>query len=451
MPVDDEEGGGRIEVDLTDEPLWAYGFDTPAKPGDKAVPQAPPSRNLRPNEDPAEQTMPRHLEGSSATYSLVDVRDGGNVIDWFPGDHPPMPGIIARGPARDGQPDAWLRLVPPAEREGAPGKRPAGRPPRLYVIRQIDDFRNGLRYTADPRKPNTNTMIELAKAMTDEEVKDGGGVLRSDQVDAVDPRGRDEPGAEDAHRRQSLPRDRRGQDRADRRTDYRSAGGRGAGRVVRNPHSGFVAYVPVGSIEKGKDLVTTGGMKIVDNKIVQGKTTACGTCHGWISWAWPTCRRSPAGRRATWSGRCGTCSRDAERRVRAADEAGGGEPHRGRHGGDRRVRGECSSDRRCGEQRNLDELTRPRRTQLSRDWLAILREFRNELVSARDRHAKDSADGATFMHGAAAKSRRACGLRGPGCRRLFRHQLLNESDRHPAPFARIIVLRPMSQASGPRR
>ena len=38
--------------------------------------------------------------------------------------------------------------------------------------------------------------------------------------------------------------------------------------------------MPVGSIKKGKDLVTTGGMKIVGNKIVQGKTTACGTCHG---------------------------------------------------------------------------------------------------------------------------------------------------------------------------
>ena len=50
--------------------------------------------------------------------------------------------------------------------------------------------------------------------------------------------------------------------------------------TFRNPHSGFVAYVPVGSVKKGKDLVTTGGMKIVGNEIVQGKTTACGTCHG---------------------------------------------------------------------------------------------------------------------------------------------------------------------------
>ena len=43
---------------------------------------------------------------------------------------------------------------------------------------------------------------------------------------------------------------------------------------------GFVAYVPVGSIRKGKELVTLGGMKVVNGQIVQGKTTACGTCHG---------------------------------------------------------------------------------------------------------------------------------------------------------------------------
>jgi len=48
----------------------------------------------------------------------------------------------------------------------------------------------------------------------------------------------------------------------------------------RNPRVGFVAYVPSGSIEKGKDLVTTGGMRVVGNTIIQGKTTPCVTCHG---------------------------------------------------------------------------------------------------------------------------------------------------------------------------
>jgi cytochrome c553 len=41
--------------------------------------------------------------------------------------------------------------------------------------------------------------------------------------------------------------------------------------VLRNPRSGTIAYVPVGSIKKGEALVTKGG---------NGKTIACGECHG---------------------------------------------------------------------------------------------------------------------------------------------------------------------------
>jgi len=40
---------------------------------------------------------------------------------------------------------------------------------------------------------------------------------------------------------------------------------------VRDSRSGFIAYVPVGSIKRGETLVTTGG---------NGKTAVCTTCHG---------------------------------------------------------------------------------------------------------------------------------------------------------------------------
>ena len=40
---------------------------------------------------------------------------------------------------------------------------------------------------------------------------------------------------------------------------------------LRDPHSGFVAYVPPGSIKKGEVLVKTGG---------NGRTTECAVCHG---------------------------------------------------------------------------------------------------------------------------------------------------------------------------
>ena len=50
--------------------------------------------------------------------------------------------------------------------------------------------------------------------------------------------------------------------------------------TYRSPRSGFIAYVPTGSVKKGMDLVTTGGAKIVGNQFIQGKTTPCITCHG---------------------------------------------------------------------------------------------------------------------------------------------------------------------------
>ena len=39
----------------------------------------------------------------------------------------------------------------------------------------------------------------------------------------------------------------------------------------RDPHSGFIAYVPPGSLAKGEALVKNGG---------NGKTIACAICHG---------------------------------------------------------------------------------------------------------------------------------------------------------------------------
>jgi cytochrome c553 len=262
------------------EPLWAYGFETPPKPGDKAAPQAPPNRNLRPNEDEKEQTRPRRVHGSGASYSLVDVRDGQNVIDWFPGDHPRMPNVVEHGPASLGKTTRGCGSCHLPNGKGRPENAPPAGLPVTYFIRQIQDFRNGLRHTADPRKPNTNTMIDLAKAMTDDEMK-----AAAEYFGAI----RWTPWIRVAET-ELVPKTRIAGNLflpvAEAKTEPI------AGRIIempedveqaetlRNPHSGFVAYVPVGSLEKGKDLVTTGGMRVVGNTIIQGKSTPCITCHG---------------------------------------------------------------------------------------------------------------------------------------------------------------------------
>jgi cytochrome c553 len=209
------------------------------------------------------------------------VRDGANVIDWFPGDHPmPMPDIIKHGPAGMGDLKRGCGSCHLPNGQGRPENAPTAGLPVAYFMRQIQDFRSGLRRSADPRKPNTNTMIDLARGMTDEEVKQAANyfaaieyvpwtrVVETDMVPKTRIVGnlflpiseeRTEP---IAGRIIEVPED-------EEQTE-----------THRNPRVGFVAYVPPNSIEKGRDLVTTGGMRVVGNTIVQGKTTPCVTCHG---------------------------------------------------------------------------------------------------------------------------------------------------------------------------
>ncbi len=271
---------GAPSIDFDREPLWAYGFDRPRRPGEIAKPQAAPSRELRSDEDPTEQTRARHVPGSSAAYSLVDIRDAQNVVDWFPGDHPPMPSVVAHGPARLGRLARGCASCHLPNGHGRPENAPPGGLPATYFLRQLHDFRSGLRRTADPRKPNTYTMIDLAKAMTDEEMAEAAryfaAIRWTPWVRVVEtnlvPRTRisgnlfvptEQPRTEPiAGRIIEVP------------ADVEQA------EAYRNPHSGFVAYVPVGSVGKGRDLAITGGMRVVDGRIVQGKTTPCGTCHG---------------------------------------------------------------------------------------------------------------------------------------------------------------------------
>jgi cytochrome c553 len=216
----------------------------------------------------------------------VQIRDLHNVIDWFPSDHPKLVSVIEHGPASQGEIGRGCGGCHLPNGRGRPENAPPGGLPAAYFIRQIEDFRHGLRYTADPRKPNTNTMIDLAKAMSDAEVKAAAEYFSSIKPPA-------EPWVKVVESATSpkvryvgnlaLPAKEGG-----KATGMEPIAGRiiempqdeEQGDVLRNPHAGWVAYVPPGSIRKGEDLVTTGGMKIAAGKIVQGKTTACGTCHG---------------------------------------------------------------------------------------------------------------------------------------------------------------------------
>lgn len=267
------------------EPLWAYGFDTPPAYNDPAPPpQNLPTRDLRPNEDRDRQLRPRHMEGSARTYSLLETRDGHSVVDWFPEDHPsPVPDIIAHGPKALGNVNGCGSCHRPNGRGRSENAQPAGLP-YAYIVRQLEDFRLGLRRSADWRKDNTPTMIRLASGMSDDEIR--GAAAYFSAIEWTAPFAR-------VIETDVVPRTRLAGNAFVPLERSRALTEPIAGRIIEvseddrnifegepgNPRVGWTAYVPVGSIARGRDIVRTGGSMRMGDR-TQPKTTACAGCHG---------------------------------------------------------------------------------------------------------------------------------------------------------------------------
>jgi cytochrome c553 len=253
-------------------PLWAYAYSTPPKPDDTATPQGAPNRNLRPGQDVEEQTRPQRVDGSTATYSLVDIRDGHNVIDWFPDEHPPMTDVIRHGPASlKAERARGCGSCHLPNGKGRPENAPPAGQPAAYTLKQLQDMRDGLRRSADPRKPNSPTMNALAAAMSDEEMREAAEYfaampwtpwMRVIEAELIPEMHLEEgnmyitvgtePTEPLAGRIVETPADEH------------------QANVLRNPRSPWIVYVPVGSLARGAALVATGA----------GKTTQCSICHG---------------------------------------------------------------------------------------------------------------------------------------------------------------------------
>src|SRR5439155_12107518 len=142
---------------------WAYGFATP--PG--GAPAANPTPPAAPAAAP--DTTPHTLPGSTLSFTLAQIRDGFGPADWYPGDHPAMPDIVAHG-RREAQINACSLCHYP-NGKGRPENAGVSGLPYSYFVQTMLDFKNDARKSADTRKANTNRMIAFAKAMTDDEIK----------------------------------------------------------------------------------------------------------------------------------------------------------------------------------------------------------------------------------------------------------------------------------------
>jgi cytochrome c553 len=234
-------------------PYWAYAVEPETAASDAAS-------------EPVDNT-PRHVPGSSLAFTLAQTQDLFAPPDWHPTHHPVMPAIVADGRKPSIFACGYCHLP---NGQGRPENSSLAGLPTGYIVQQMADFKSGLRKSSEPRQR------PIAMMIADETQ------ANKDEVEAA---------AEYFSRLKPIPWIRVVETRTVPKTHVAGwmlvpngtharepIGDRiveTAGNLeqveLRNDVSGFVAYVPVGSIEKGKILVASGGA---------GETVPCATCHG---------------------------------------------------------------------------------------------------------------------------------------------------------------------------
>ena len=222
-------------------PEWAFNLVDKVQPPEPAVPDVV------------------RVAGSSKEYRAQAIAGNANPPDWFPEEHPEAPRSV-KGPFPNACGSCHLMSG-----QGHPESADIAGMPAEYLVRQMKYFKSGARQEEARMGP-------IARAVSDEDVQQA-----ADYFAALTPRSfvrvietATPPKtyvSADARHRRMLP----------------NGGTEPIGRriiqipedpmqtTLRNPHSGFIAYVPPGSVTRGADLVKTGG---------SGKTVQCAICHG---------------------------------------------------------------------------------------------------------------------------------------------------------------------------
>jgi cytochrome c553 len=238
-------------------PIWAYPVAAPT----------PQSAAPNPAGNTANGRIPQHLPGTAVSYTKEQVGNHFEIPDWFPNSHPLMPRIVAEGREPAVNACGYCHLP---NGQGRPENESVAGLPAGYIEEQVADFKSGLRKSSEPRMDSVNHMILVAEAATPEEVaaaatyfssiklkpwirvvetkevpkiKVAGGMLVRAEGGGMEPIG---------ERVIEIPEDLK-------RTE------------LRDSSSGFVAYVPEGSLKRGETLVFTGGNR---------ETIPCTICHG---------------------------------------------------------------------------------------------------------------------------------------------------------------------------
>jgi cytochrome c553 len=230
-------------------PAWAY----PVNPPDDKP--APDDGSLK------------HVPGSGKAMTRTQALDSFNIPDWHPDEHPAMPDVVQHGRQPAVRGCGYCHLP---NGLGRPENASLAGLPASYIEQQVADFRRGARISSEPKMAPPAAMIVIAAAATDAEVKAAAGYFSTLKL---------KPWIRVVET-QTVPKTHVS---GSMFVQVNGGGTEPIGqRIIETPEnlertelrdaaSGFIAYVPVGSVKKGEALVISGGA---------GKTTQCGICHG---------------------------------------------------------------------------------------------------------------------------------------------------------------------------
>ncbi|MCM8611752.1 c-type cytochrome [Accumulibacter sp.] len=230
-------------------PSWAYPVNPP-----EFVPRA-------------DDGVARSVRGSRARYSVTQLRDRFLAPVWHPGDHPPLPSVVAEGRRPDVYACGYCHR---SDGSGGPENADIAGLPAPYIVRQLADFASGARRSAVPARAPIRLKLHMAQHLSNEEV-----AAAAEYFSRLPPRARLRVVETD-----TVPRTRV----ASWILEAAAGGGEEpiGQRIIelpedfeqfenRDSRARFIAYVPKGSIARGEWLVSTGG---------NGKTLPCAECHG---------------------------------------------------------------------------------------------------------------------------------------------------------------------------
>jgi cytochrome c553 len=232
----------------TDYPGWPYpkGVHEPPKPDDGQL---------------------FHIPGSTKSYTDTQINGSTSTVDWFPELHPAPPAPVILGKQGAYNACGQCHLI---DGRGKPDTADLQGLPVAYFLQQLADMRDDKRHASVPHASLAD-MIPIAKAIDAADAKLAADyfhsvkALKSTRVVETDTVPVTHPGP---HNVQLVDASGAQEPIGVRIIEVPEDVGR---TFLRDATSGFVAYVPKGSIKRGERLATTGGA---------GRTLPCASCHG---------------------------------------------------------------------------------------------------------------------------------------------------------------------------